>query len=164
MTDAVPEKGQRGKGNGPMPEAGDPHRVADARARDARARDDDIVTDSDDREADTGPDEDSETDLETLINLWVDEAKATAERLWGWLSRERGLLSEHPASLADLAVYWWRSPMSGGAGAWRFLQRLHGFTFGLFFTFTGYAWAWLGQRPLRSLTFLILFTIVWRFS
>lgn len=164
MTDTAFEERAKGKGNDPMPEAGEPHRVADARARDARARDEEIVTHSDDQEPDEAADDEAGTDLETLINLWVDEAKATAARLYGWLSRERGLLSEHPASLADLAAYWWRSPMSGGAGVWRFLQRLHGFTFGLFFTFTGYACAWLGQRPLRSLTFLILFTIVWRFS
>lgn len=164
MTDVPFEKEQRGKGNGPMPEVHEPHRVADARARDARARDDDIVTDSNDQDAGTGTTDAPSSDLESLVNLWVDEAKTTLERLWGWLSRERGLLSEHPASLADLAAYWWRSPMAGDAGVWRFLQRLHGFTFGLFFTVTGYAWAWLGQRPLRSLTFLILFTIVWRFS
>jgi hypothetical protein len=164
VTETRFEKEAKSKGNGPMPDPQEPHRVADARARDARARDDDIVTDSDSHPDDETPDEDTGTTLETLVNLWVDEAKATLERLWSWLSREKGLLSEHPASLADLAAYWWRAPMAGDAGVWRFLQRLHGFTFGLFFTFTGYAWAWLGQRPLRSLTFLILFTIVWRFS
>jgi hypothetical protein len=160
VTETVSEKKQKGKGNGPMPEVGEVHRDAGARARVARARADDIVTDSDT----PAEDDKAGTGLEALVNLWVDEAKATAARLWGWLSRERGLLSEHPASLADLCTYWWRAPMAGSAGVWRFLQRLHGFTFGLFFTCTGYAWAWLGQRPLRSLCFLLLSTIVWRLS
>lgn len=164
MTETVAGGSAKSKGNTSMPEAHGPHRVADARARDARARDDDIVTDSNPEDAAASLEDPPSAGLETLVNMWVDEAQATLQHLWGWLSRERGLLSEHPASLADLTAYWWRSPMAGDSGAWRFLQRIHGFTFGLFFTFTGYAWAWLGQRPLRSLTFLVLFTIVWRFS
>jgi hypothetical protein len=164
VTEIVSVESAKSKGNEPLLEPGEPHRVAGARTRDARARDDVIVTDSDPDSAETDADDTPDGGLEALVNLWVDEAKATLERLWGWLSRERGLLAEHPAALADLFAYWWRSPMAGDSGAWRFLQRIHGFTFGLFFTFTGYAWAWLGQRPLRSLTFLVLFTIVWRFS
>lgn len=159
MTEVVVEKEQKSKSNGPLPEAGEAHRVGGARAGDARARDARSVTDSDDE---TG-EGDTPTGVEEHVNRWVDEAKATLERLWSWLSRERGLLTEHPAALLDLAIYWWRAPMAGASGLLRFLQRADGFTAGLFFTLTGYAWAWLGQRPLRRYCFLLLALIVWRF-
>lgn len=147
-------------------------RVAGARAGDARGRARDaIVTDSDNTSLpdleDAAPepsDELTDEQLETLVDLWAEEARATAARLWSWLNRDRGILREHPAPLLDLAAYWWRAPMAGGLPFLIWVQRVHGLTIGLAATFVGYAFAWLGQRPLRSLTFIVLFWITWRLS
>lgn len=159
MTYVDLQEGQSGKGNGSMPEADEAHRDAGARAGDARARDDQIVTNSDDE---TGGHA-QQALLEDLIDRWVDEGKRTLNRLWAWLTGDRGLLSEHPASIADLAVYWVRAPLAGASTFLRWVQRIDGFVLGGFGTITGYAWAWLWQRPLRRYCFLLLALIVWRY-
>lgn len=160
MTYVDVTKEQSRKGNGSVPDGSEAHRDAGARAGDARARDDEIVTDGDDE---TGGHADR-TALEDVVDLWADETKRTSLRLWAWLTGDRGLLSEHPAALADLATYWVRAPMAGHSGLLRFVQRLHGFTVGLAGTAVGYTFAWLTQRPLRSVCFALLAFIVWRFS
>lgn len=160
MTETVAEKGQKSKGNEPMPQAGEPTASEATRARDARARDEEIVTDRDDTADDAAPAE----GVEALLDLWMDEAKATAARIWAWLAGDRGLLREHPAPLADLLPYWLRAPMAGNSTFLRWVQRIDGFTVGLFFTSSGYSWAWIGQKPLRRYCFLLLAFIVWRFS
>jgi hypothetical protein len=153
------EKGQSGKGIDEMPLGEEPYRDAGARAGGARARDEEIVTDGDD-ESEAA---DGQFDLEGVVDLWVDEGKKTLWRLWSWLTGDRGLLREHPADIADLATYWVRSPMAGNSSGLRWVQRIHGFTFGLIGTAVGYAFAWLCQRPLRTICFLLLSFIVWRY-
>lgn len=159
MTYVDVTKGHSSKGNGAVPEAGEVHRDAGARAGDARARDEQIVTDSHDETSEHA----DRNVLEDLVDLWVDETKRTWQRLWAWLTGDRGLLSEHPAALADLATYWVRAPMAGNSGFLRWVQRIHGFTVGLAGTAVGYTIAWLTQRPLRSACFALLAFIVWRF-
>ncbi len=156
MTYVSLEKEQRGKGIDEVPEEDAAYRDAGARAGDARARDDEIVTD--------GYDETEGHALEDLVDLWVDEGKATLHRLWAWLTGDRGLLREHPSDVAELATYWVRAPMAGNSTGLRWVQRVHGFTIGAAGTLLGYSFAWLSQRPLRSVCFLLLAFIVWRFS
>lgn len=160
MTETVAEKGQWAKGNESMPEAGEPTASEATRARDARARDEEIVTDG----GDIPPVEAAAEGLEGLLDLWIDEAKATLERLWRWMSGDRSVLREHPADLVALVEYWWRAPMAGSSGFLRFLQRLDAALFaapGVAF-FTAARWLW--ERPLRRTCFFLLALIVWRFS
>lgn len=159
MTETAAEKGQRGKGNEPMPQAGEPTASEATRARDARARDEEIVTDGDDTPADDAPAE----GLEALVDLWIDEAKATLERLWRWLSGDRSVLREHPSDIVTLVEYWWRAPMAGASKFLRGLQRADAALIAApgvaFFT----AGRWLWERPLRRTCFFLLAFIVWRF-
>jgi hypothetical protein len=114
---------------------------------------------------DTDRDETAGPDGEPgLVDLWVDELKSTARRLGEWTGREASVTREQPASLHDLALYWRAAPMAGGNPLLRLLQRLDGFTLGVAFTLAGYAFAWIGQRPLRRVTFLLFAFIVWRFT
>jgi hypothetical protein len=153
------EKEQSSKGNEAMP-LGEESNASEGRdARDARARGDAIVTDGDESCAENTP----STLLERLIDLWIDHGKTTLHKLWRWFAKDTGLGQEHPAPLAELFAYWWRAPMAGDSTFLRWVQRIDGFTIGLFFALTGRAWAWLGERPLRRSCFLLLLFIVWRF-
>ena len=159
MTYIEVEKGQSGKGIEAMPE-GEGSNASEGRdTRDARARDDLIVTDGDESCDEDAP----RSALEDLIDLWMDHGKATLHKLWRWFAKDTGLGKEHPAALADLFAYWWRAPMAGDSTFLRWVQRIDGFTIGLFFALSGRAWAWLGERPLRRSCFLLLLFIVWRF-
>lgn len=160
MTEIVDEEEQSSKGNEPVPFEHEPHRDAGARAGDARARDEQIVTDGDDEPP---PDADL-FDLEALVNLWADEAKATAHRLWAWFSGDRGLGREHPGSPVDLGTYWWRAPMAGRSQALRWVQRIDGFLVAAPGVSALTALRWLWERPLRRYTSFLLAFITWRYS
>lgn len=99
-----------------------------------------------------------------VIDIWVDSARDTWQRLSEWFTRDSGFGREHPADLTDLFSYWWAAPMAGAMTFLRWLQRVDGLTFGLFGTFTGYAWAWLWQRPLRRVCLLLFLFVIWRFK
>jgi hypothetical protein len=115
-----------------------------------------------------GPEQQAEQNAERepigAIDIWADSAKDTFRRLWEWFGRDTGFGQEHPPCLSDLFMYWSAAPMAGDNPVLRWVQRVHGFTLGLIFTLIGYAFAWLGQRPLRQFTFLLIFFIFWRLS
>jgi hypothetical protein len=160
VTEIVDEEEQSSKGNGPVPFEPAVHRDAGARAGDARARDEQIVTDGDDEPP---PDADL-FDLEALINLWADQAKATSERIWAWLTGDRGVLSEHPASPADLFAYWWHAPMAGKSSGLRWVQRIDALLVAAPGAAGFRAAGWLWERPLRRYLFILLAFITWRYS
>jgi hypothetical protein len=105
-----------------------------------------------------------ESDDPGLVDLWVDNGKATAQRLAAWFGRSSGLGREHPADFYDLFLYWTRAPMAGSFTPLRWVQRIDGFVIGLPLTLVGYAFAWLGQRPLRRFTAAVIALIIWRLS
>lgn len=146
-------KEQLGKGNGQLPDSAEPIATQTTRACDAPAREADSVT---------GGDAEDVSVLEGLLDQWVEEGKSTGRRLGDWFARDSALRREHPASLGELFRYWVQAPMAGGVPLLKWVQRIDGFTAGLFGTVTGYAWAWLWQRPLRRYTFIVLGVVVWR--
>jgi hypothetical protein len=160
VTGTAEMNGQSGKGIDPVPFEDAAHRDAGARAGDARARDEQIVTDGDDEP----PPPADLFDVEALINLWADQAKATSARIWAWFSGDRGVGREHPGSPVDLFTYWWRAPMAGSSQALRWVQRIDALMVAApgVAGFTAFRWLW--ERPLRRYLFILLAFITWRYS
>lgn len=154
-------EGQKGKGNGPLLEEGRPYATEGRAPTRAPARARDSVTEGD-RRGDTEGDEEVFNAVDEVVELWLRQAKDTFKKLRTWPARNSGFLAEHPASTFDLLAYAKDAPMAGGVPALRILQRLHAFLIGIPASWALYALAWLLQRPLRSVCFLIFAVIVWR--
>lgn len=155
-------EGQKGKGNGPLLKEEAPY-ATEAGARtgpQARARG--SVTEGDDIRDDVESEEDDFAAVDEVVELWVQQAKATLGKLGNWPGRNSGFKAEHPASTYDLLAYAKRAPMAGGVPFLRGVQRVHCFLVALPASWFLYALAWLMQRPLRSLCFLVFVVIVWR--
>lgn len=152
----------KSKGNGPLLEEEAPY-AAEAGARtgpQARARD--SVTEGDDWRDEPDDDADDFSAVDEVVELWIEQAKATFGKLGNWPGRNSGFKAEHPASTYDLLAYAKRAPMAGGAPFFRGLQRAHCFLVAIPASWFLYALAWLLQRPLRSICFVIFAVIVWR--
>ncbi|MCW2900889.1 MAG: hypothetical protein JWO67_3154 [Streptosporangiaceae bacterium] len=150
--------GQSAKGNGSLLNE---ERSYATEARDAGAREA-SVTEGDDTEVSDDSDDEDFSAVDEVVELWVQQAKDTFRKLGNWPGRNSGFKAEHPASTYDLLAYAKRAPMAGGVPALRGLQRVHCFLVAIPASWSLYALAWILQRPLRSVCFLIFVVIMWR--